>query len=136
MCFAVIQQDRRRTVLSSEQQKVPDFSSTRREDRVGGRTCGDTSRRRGSGRTSAPGQPPSTPLGFGHVTPLMNSAHVGFFCRGSVSSDVQVMVPDSLTTWVATAFVMSENLGLGFGEAPAEVFNPAEGASSLHPSTH
>lgn len=34
-------------------------------------------------------------------------------------------MPDALTTWVATAFVMSENLGLGFGAAPVEVLRPA-----------
>ncbi|XP_029705401.1 CD109 antigen [Takifugu rubripes] len=39
----------------------------------------------------------------------------------SVSSAIQAIVPDRLTTWVATAFVMSENLGLGFGEAPVEL---------------
>lgn len=44
-------------------------------------------------------------------------------------------VPDSLTTWVATAFVLSENLGLGFGEAPAEVLNPAVADVLLRPLT-
>uniref|UniRef100_H3CZE0 CD109 molecule n=1 Tax=Tetraodon nigroviridis TaxID=99883 RepID=H3CZE0_TETNG len=39
----------------------------------------------------------------------------------SVSSDIQVTVPDSLTTWVVSAFVVSENLGLGFAEAPVEL---------------
>lgn len=31
-------------------------------------------------------------------------------------------VPDSITTWTATAFVVSENLGLGVVKQPAEVF--------------
>lgn len=34
---------------------------------------------------------------------------------------MQLTVPDSLTTWVASAFVVSEDLGLGFVEAPVEV---------------
>lgn len=34
---------------------------------------------------------------------------------------MQLTVPDSLTTWVASAFVVSEDLGLGFAEAPVEV---------------
>lgn len=33
-------------------------------------------------------------------------------------------MPDSITTWTATAFVMSKNLGLGIIEKPAEVFTP------------
>lgn len=47
------------------------------------------------------------------------------FRRDSVSSDVRVTVPDSLTTWVVSAFVVSENLGLGLAEAPVEVVTAA-----------
>lgn len=32
-----------------------------------------------------------------------------------------VTVPDTITTWVASAFVISENLGLGLAEAPAKL---------------
>lgn len=55
------------------------------------------------------------------------------FCvhSDSVSSDVKVTVPDSLTTWVVSAFVVSESLGLGLAEAPVEVFAPAAGEASL-----
>ena len=37
------------------------------------------------------------------------------------SSELTVTVPDSITTWRATAFVMSENLGLGLLDTPARV---------------
>ncbi|KAM9840307.1 CD109 antigen [Aulostomus maculatus] len=39
----------------------------------------------------------------------------------SVTAEMKVTVPDSITTWTATAFVMSENLGLGVIEQPAEL---------------
>ncbi|XP_076612690.1 CD109 antigen [Chaetodon auriga] len=39
----------------------------------------------------------------------------------SDSTEITLTVPDSITTWTATAFVMSENLGLGIVEAPAEL---------------
>ncbi|TDH00772.1 hypothetical protein EPR50_G00191930 [Perca flavescens] len=35
--------------------------------------------------------------------------------------EIPVTVPDSITTWTATAFVISENLGLGVVEMPAEL---------------
>ncbi|XP_039638752.1 CD109 antigen [Perca fluviatilis] len=35
--------------------------------------------------------------------------------------EIPVIVPDSITTWTATAFVISENLGLGVVEMPAEL---------------
>ncbi|KAL6086288.1 hypothetical protein STEG23_007297, partial [Scotinomys teguina] len=40
--------------------------------------------------------------------------------------DFEVTVPDSITSWVASAFVISEDLGLGLTTAPAElqVFQP------------
>lgn len=34
---------------------------------------------------------------------------------------ISLPVPDSITTWTASAFVVSENLGLGLTEKPAEV---------------
>ncbi|XP_075940084.1 CD109 antigen [Anarhichas minor] len=36
-------------------------------------------------------------------------------------TEMTLTVPDSITTWTATAFVLSENLGLGFVEKPAEL---------------
>lgn len=36
--------------------------------------------------------------------------------------EIPLTVPDSITRWTATAFVMSEELGLGIVEQPAEVF--------------
>ncbi|XP_047243439.1 CD109 antigen isoform X2 [Girardinichthys multiradiatus] len=35
--------------------------------------------------------------------------------------DIPLTVPDSITTWIASAFVMSEKLGLGITEEPAEL---------------
>uniref|UniRef100_A0A3Q3JNE8 Uncharacterized protein n=1 Tax=Monopterus albus TaxID=43700 RepID=A0A3Q3JNE8_MONAL len=40
----------------------------------------------------------------------------------SGTAEIELNVPDSITTWTATAFVMSENLGLGLVEWPAMVF--------------
>uniref|UniRef100_A0A4W6FTI1 CD109 molecule n=1 Tax=Lates calcarifer TaxID=8187 RepID=A0A4W6FTI1_LATCA len=39
----------------------------------------------------------------------------------SDTAELTLPVPDSITTWTATAFVMSENLGLGVVESPAEL---------------
>ncbi|XP_054618543.1 CD109 antigen [Dunckerocampus dactyliophorus] len=39
----------------------------------------------------------------------------------SRSADITVTVPDSITTWSAMAFVMSQNLGLGITERPAQL---------------
>uniref|UniRef100_A0AAX7TW79 CD109 molecule n=1 Tax=Astatotilapia calliptera TaxID=8154 RepID=A0AAX7TW79_ASTCA len=39
----------------------------------------------------------------------------------SNTKEMALTVPDSITTWIATAFVMSENLGLGIVEQPAEL---------------
>ncbi|XP_070782389.1 CD109 antigen [Enoplosus armatus] len=39
----------------------------------------------------------------------------------SDSAQITLTVPDSITTWTATAFVISENLGLGIVERPAEL---------------
>ncbi|XP_029281676.1 LOW QUALITY PROTEIN: CD109 antigen [Cottoperca gobio] len=39
----------------------------------------------------------------------------------SDSAEITLTVPDSITTWIATAFVISENLGLGIVEMPAEL---------------
>ncbi|KAF4025044.1 hypothetical protein G4228_017178 [Cervus hanglu yarkandensis] len=38
-----------------------------------------------------------------------------------IYQEFEVTVPDSITSWVATAFVISEDLGLGLTTAPAEV---------------
>ncbi|XP_041951100.1 CD109 antigen isoform X1 [Alosa sapidissima] len=40
---------------------------------------------------------------------------------GSTGKKFSVTVPDSITSWVATAFVMSETLGLGIVNSPAEL---------------
>ncbi|XP_074472550.1 CD109 antigen-like [Sebastes fasciatus] len=42
--------------------------------------------------------------------------------NNSDTAEMTLTVPDSITTWTATAFVMSENLGLGIVEEPVEVF--------------
>ncbi|KAM5164614.1 CD109 antigen-like [Mantella aurantiaca] len=39
----------------------------------------------------------------------------------SLSTDIHLTVPDKNTTWVATAFVMSEGLGFGVIDAPIEL---------------
>ncbi|XP_067429401.1 CD109 antigen [Thunnus thynnus] len=39
----------------------------------------------------------------------------------SDTQEIKLTVPDSITTWSATAFVMSENLGLGIVEQPVEL---------------
>lgn len=46
-----------------------------------------------------------------------------FFNSSSLSRNLQVTVPDKNTTWVATAFVMSEGLGLGITDVPIEVIS-------------
>uniref|UniRef100_A0A0P6J8B7 CD109 antigen n=1 Tax=Heterocephalus glaber TaxID=10181 RepID=A0A0P6J8B7_HETGA len=38
-----------------------------------------------------------------------------------IYQEVEVTVPDSITSWVATAFVISEDLGLGLTTAPVEL---------------
>ncbi|XP_056150214.1 CD109 antigen [Lampris incognitus] len=39
----------------------------------------------------------------------------------STTAEMTLTVPDSITTWTATAFVMSQNLGLGILETPVEL---------------
>ncbi|KAM7395893.1 hypothetical protein PAMA_007252 [Pampus argenteus] len=39
----------------------------------------------------------------------------------SDTKEIRLTVPDSITTWTATAFVISENLGLGLIEQPVEL---------------
>ncbi|XP_015234471.1 PREDICTED: CD109 antigen-like [Cyprinodon variegatus] len=39
----------------------------------------------------------------------------------SVGEEISLTVPDSITTWTASAFVMSQDLGLGVTEKPAEL---------------
>uniref|UniRef100_A0A8C8RNU0 CD109 antigen n=1 Tax=Pelusios castaneus TaxID=367368 RepID=A0A8C8RNU0_9SAUR len=41
--------------------------------------------------------------------------------RSSKDTTVEVTAPDTITSWVASAFVMSENLGLGITTAPVEL---------------
>lgn len=45
------------------------------------------------------------------------------FHSDSLEAEIHVSAPDGLTTWCATAFVLSENLGLGLLQEPAEVLN-------------
>lgn len=44
-----------------------------------------------------------------------------FIHSSSVTEHLDVAVPDRNTSWVATAFVMSERLGLGVAEESVEV---------------
>nr|XP_025043911.1 CD109 antigen [Pelodiscus sinensis] len=41
--------------------------------------------------------------------------------RSSRDTTIEVTVPDTITSWVANAFVISENLGLGITTAPVEL---------------
>lgn len=41
----------------------------------------------------------------------------------STSATLNVTVPDTITAWVASAFIISENLGLGVIKMPVEVTN-------------
>lgn len=41
--------------------------------------------------------------------------------RSDTDTTMEVIVPDTITSWVATAFVMSENHGLGVTTVPVEV---------------
>lgn len=41
--------------------------------------------------------------------------------RSDTDTTMEVIVPDTITSWVASAFVMSENSGLGVTTAPVEV---------------
>ncbi|KAM5165171.1 CD109 antigen-like [Mantella aurantiaca] len=50
----------------------------------------------------------------------------------SLQSSFPVTVPDVNTTWVATAFVISENLGLGVVEEPAEVLVTLENNTAFN----
>lgn len=38
-----------------------------------------------------------------------------------IYQEFEVTVPDSITSWVATGFVISEDLGLGLTKTPVEV---------------
>ncbi|XP_068199390.1 CD109 antigen [Antennarius striatus] len=40
---------------------------------------------------------------------------------GSTTAELEAVAPDTITTWVASAFVMSPNLGLGVVKAPEEL---------------
>lgn len=45
-----------------------------------------------------------------------------YICFSSKTTQAfEVTVPDSITSWVANAFVISEDLGLGLTAAPVEV---------------
>lgn len=41
--------------------------------------------------------------------------------RSDTDTTMEVIVPDTITSWVASAFVMSENRGLGVTTVPVEV---------------
>ncbi|XP_044278097.1 CD109 antigen isoform X1 [Varanus komodoensis] len=55
---------------------------------------------------------------------------------GATQATVNVTVPDTITSWVASAFIISENLGLGVMEVPLEleVFQPFFVSLNLPPS--
>ncbi|XP_006728736.1 CD109 antigen [Leptonychotes weddellii] len=42
-------------------------------------------------------------------------------CNSRIYQEFEVTVPDSITSWVATAFVISEDLGLGLTSTPMEL---------------
>lgn len=42
-------------------------------------------------------------------------------CSDSDTQTLALTVPDSITTWTATAFVLSDELGLGLVEQPAQL---------------
>ncbi|XP_061609480.1 CD109 antigen isoform X1 [Phyllopteryx taeniolatus] len=54
------------------------------------------------------------------------------FTDDSRSAELRVTVPDSITTWTATAFVMSNTLGLGVVRKPAQLSVSKELLLSVH----
>lgn len=44
-----------------------------------------------------------------------------FDLSSKIYQEFEVTVPDSITSWVATAFVISEDLGFGLTRTPVEV---------------
>uniref|UniRef100_A0A3B4UE28 CD109 molecule n=1 Tax=Seriola dumerili TaxID=41447 RepID=A0A3B4UE28_SERDU len=62
----------------------------------------------------------AAPFGFKLLFYITN--HVSCLYRSnSDTAEITLTVPDTITTWTATAFVMSENLGLGIVERPAQL---------------
>lgn len=49
------------------------------------------------------------------------NCHVHFDFSSKTLQEFEVTVPDSITSWVATAFVINEDLGLGLTTTPVEV---------------
>ncbi|MGH0123282.1 UNVERIFIED_CONTAM: hypothetical protein FKN15_021022 [Acipenser sinensis] len=75
------------------------------------------------------GQPPADPLSVfqanskaepNWVKKIMATVH-DYCVSASTSATLNVIVPDSITSWFATAFVISEGLGLGLTSSPAEL---------------
>uniref|UniRef100_A0A670YKG3 CD109 antigen n=1 Tax=Pseudonaja textilis TaxID=8673 RepID=A0A670YKG3_PSETE len=61
---------------------------------------------------------------------------LSFFIFRSTETTINVTVPDTITSWVASAFIISENLGLGVMKIPIEleVFQPFFVSLNLPPS--
>lgn len=59
------------------------------------------------------------------------------FPSDSLQAEIHVTAPDTGTTWCATAFVLSKNLGLGVLQEPAEVHitRPPPPSPPLHSSS-
>jgi CD109 antigen len=51
--------------------------------------------------------------------------------RSKIYQEFEVAVPNSVTPWVATAFVISEELGLRLSTAPVEVGSMLKGFSLM-----
>ena len=52
---------------------------------------------------------------------IVIKSHVSDVVSSSGEVEVQLAVPDTLTTWVASAFAVSNSTGLGVGELKPQV---------------
>uniref|UniRef100_A0A3Q1G7R8 CD109 molecule n=1 Tax=Acanthochromis polyacanthus TaxID=80966 RepID=A0A3Q1G7R8_9TELE len=63
-------------------------------------------------------------LYYHQLLPALRNLKYTFFtcyCSDSNTKEIPLTVPDSITSWTATAFVMSESLGLGLVDQPAKL---------------
>lgn len=60
-------------------------------------------------------------------------ASLCLFNRDSATAEFPLTVPDCITSCVATAFIMSADLGMGITEIPAEVITHTHASASLAP---
>lgn len=51
------------------------------------------------------------------------SAAFYLFFRSDTELEISTVLPDTITTWITNAFVISENLGFGILESPVQVFS-------------